>query len=216
MPALHFLERPARGEPDGLIVLHHGRGSDEHDLFGLADRLDPDHRFHVVSPRAPLELPGMPGYHWYVVQQVGYPDSPTFHAACAALAELHDHLWQTTGLSPQQTILGGFSMGAVMSYSLGLMADRPAVAGLLPFSGFIPVEDNWSPDFNRATKALVSHGTLDPVIPVSFGRDAVSQLQEGGMDVEYQEAAVPHTIDLHHLERAQTWARDTLLHTTTG
>ncbi|MCW2922617.1 MAG: phospholipase, partial [Thermoleophilia bacterium] len=62
---LSFRERPADGAPRGLLVLHHGRGSDEADLLGLADHLDPQRRLHVVSPRAPLQLPGSPGYHWY-------------------------------------------------------------------------------------------------------------------------------------------------------
>ena len=44
----------------------------------------------MVTPRAPLTLPGSPGYHWYLVPRVGYPDPETFEAARAALAELHD------------------------------------------------------------------------------------------------------------------------------
>ena len=79
---------PPPASPSGLLVLHHGRGADEHDLLGLADVLDPERRLHVVTPRAPLQLPGWPGNHWYVVPRVGYPDHDTFHAAYAALAEL--------------------------------------------------------------------------------------------------------------------------------
>src|SRR6187455_2977991 len=88
------LERAAAGEAEGLLVLHHGRGTDERDLLGLADFLDPDRRLRVVTPRAPLQLPGSPGYHWYVVPRVGYPDPDTFHAAYASLAALHDELWE--------------------------------------------------------------------------------------------------------------------------
>ena len=73
MSALVHRERPAAGEPDGLLVLHHGRGADEHDLLGLADVLDPERRLHVVTPRAPLVIPGWPGYHWYVVPAGGLP-----------------------------------------------------------------------------------------------------------------------------------------------
>ena len=88
MSALVHRERPAAGEPLGLLVLHHGRGADEQDLLGLADVLDPERRLHVVTPRAPLVIPGWPGYHWYVVPRVGFPDPDTFHAAFTALAEL--------------------------------------------------------------------------------------------------------------------------------
>jgi phospholipase/carboxylesterase len=64
IPELVHAERPAVGDAEGLLVLHHGRGSDEHDLLGLADVLDPERRLHVVTPRAPLQHPGWPGHHW--------------------------------------------------------------------------------------------------------------------------------------------------------
>ena len=139
MAGLVYEQRPAAGEAEGLLVLHHGRGTDERDLLGLADALDPERRLHVVSPRAPLQLPGSPGYHWYLVPRVGYPDHDTFQAAREALAGLHDELWAETGIEPARTVFGGFSMGAVMSYAMALSADRPAVAGILAFSGFVPI-----------------------------------------------------------------------------
>ena len=71
MSSLVHRERLARGEPDGLLVLHHGRGTTEQDLLGLADVLDPDRRLLVVTPRGSLTIPGWPGYHWYVVPRVG-------------------------------------------------------------------------------------------------------------------------------------------------
>src|SRR3954471_19739964 len=109
MSELIYRERAADGEPAGLLVLHHGRGADEQDLLGLADVLDPQRRLHVVTPRAPLQLPGWPGYHWYAVPRVGYPDPDTFAAAHAALAGFHDDLWERTGVGPERTVLGGFS-----------------------------------------------------------------------------------------------------------
>ena len=51
-----YTERRAAGEAEGALVLVHGRGSDEHDLLGLADVLDPARTLHVVTPRAPLAL----------------------------------------------------------------------------------------------------------------------------------------------------------------
>src|SRR5918992_5753188 len=174
MSALTYREQPAAGDAAGLLVLHHGRGADEHDLLGLGDVLDPDRRLHVVTPRAPLTLPGWPGYHWYVVPRVGYPDRATFDAAFQALAALHDELWSRTGLTAQQTVLGGFSMGSVMSYSLGLAAERPAPAGILAFSGFVPVVDGWEPSLadRQALRAFVAHGRRDPIMDVEFARRA--------------------------------------------
>src|SRR5262245_39196736 len=108
MAALTYRERPAAGDPAGLVVLHHGRGADELDLPGLAAALVPARRLHVVTPRAPIALGG--GYHWYLVPRVGYPDPDTFHAAYRQLGEFHDEMWERLGLTPEQTVLGGFSM----------------------------------------------------------------------------------------------------------
>ena len=154
-----YRERPPAGEAGGLLVLHHGRGADEHDLLGLADALDPDRRLHVVTPRGPLTVPGWPGNHWYLVPRVGFPDHETFHAAYAMLSEFHDELWQRTGVPPHRTVLGGFSMGSVMSYALALSAERPAPAGILAFSGFIPTVDGWQPSTGRPRRHSRVHCT---------------------------------------------------------
>src|SRR3954462_2173808 len=132
MSALIYEERPARSEAEGLLVLHHGRGADERDLLGLADVLDPAGRLHVVTPRAPLTLPGSPGYHWYVVPRVGYPDPATFRGAFDALTAFHDELWERTGIGPDGTVFGGFWTGSVTSDSMGLSGDRPQPAGRIP------------------------------------------------------------------------------------
>jgi phospholipase/carboxylesterase len=209
---LFHLERAAAGDPEGLLVLHHGRGTDERDLIALADLLDPDRRLRVVTPRAPLQLPGSPGYHWYLVPRVGYPDPQTFEAARSRLAELHDRLWEETGVGPGRTVLGGFSMGAVMSYALALSADRPAVAGILAFSGFVPMVEGWEPALadRTDTRAFVSHGRRDPVIGVEFAERARELLTDAGFEVTYRESELGHQIDPAHLREAATWLGETL------
>jgi phospholipase/carboxylesterase len=207
MSALAFRERPAAADPDGLLVLHHGRGADEQDLLSLGDALDPGRRLLVVAPRAPLSLPGSPGYHWYVVPRVGYPDPSTFHAAYRLLGCFHDELWERTGLGPRRTVLGGFSMGAVMSLALGLGADRPAPAGVLAFSGFLPVVEGWQPDLSAAgaPRVFIAHGRRDPVIPVDFARRARGVLESARLEVDYHESDVAHQIDPRQIPAASEW-----------
>ncbi|HEY2770861.1 MAG TPA: phospholipase [Solirubrobacteraceae bacterium] len=212
MAELAHRERPATGDPQGLLVLHHGRGTDELDLLPLADVLDPEHRLHVVTPRGPLQVPGWPGNHWYVVPRVGYPDPDTFRASFEALAAFHDGLWERTAIPPPRTVLGGFSMGTVMSYALGLPAERPAPAGILAFSGFVPTVAGWEPSLadRRGLRAFIAHGRTDPVIEVGFGRAARDLLQGAGLPVEYHETDVPHAIDPANLEPARAWLAATL------
>jgi phospholipase/carboxylesterase len=205
--ALVYRERPAAGDPAGLLVLHHGRGADEHDLLGLADVLDPQRRLHVVTPRGPLTLPGWPGCHWYAVPRVGHPDPDTFHAAYEKLAAFHDELWERTGIAPDNTVLGGFSMGSVMSYSLGLPADRPVPAGILAFSGFIPTVAGWQPDLASRPQlpVFIAHGRRDPVIDVDFARRAHALLEGAGLPVDYHESDAAHHIDPAHVPAAVEW-----------
>ena len=212
MTELTFRERPAAGDPAGLLVLHHGRGTDENDLLPLGDVLDPERRLHVVTPRGPLTLPGWSGYHWYVVPRVGYPDPDTFNAAFASLAALHDDLWRRTGLGPEQTVLGGFSMGSVMSYSRGLAGSRPAPAGILAFSGFVPVVEGWSASLEdrQGTRAFIAHGRNDPIMEVGFARQARELLEQGGLEVEYHESDAGHHIDPAHVPAAVEWLAATL------
>ena len=202
-------ERNAAGDPRGLLILHHGRGADEADLLGLADALDPERRLHVVSPRAPLDLGG-PGYHWYVVPRVGYPDPETFHLAYRRLADFHDETWERLGLGPEQTVLGGFSMGSVMSYALGLGPDRPASAGILAFSGFVPVVEGWEPQLPRPTSVFIAHGRRDPIMDIGFAHRARDLLVNSGMDVDYRESDHGHWIEPADAAEAASWLSDTL------
>jgi phospholipase/carboxylesterase len=95
----------------------------------------------------------------------------------------------------------------VMSYALGLGPDRPAPAGILAFSGFIPTVEGWHPSFadRPDTRVLVSHGRNDPVIGVEFGRRAVEQLQAASITVDYRESDAAHNIDPADVPRAVSW-----------
>jgi phospholipase/carboxylesterase len=213
LTSLGFRERPAEGEPDGLLVLHHGRGADEFDLLPLGDAIDPQRRLHVVTPAAPLQLPDTPGRHWYLVPQVGHPDPDSFLAACDALGAFHDELWERTGLGPESTVLGGFSMGSVMSYALGLAGARAAPAGILAFSGFVPELDEWPLEVaaRAGLRTFIAHGRRDPVIGVEFARRARELLSAGGLEVSYHESDLGHQIDAMAVVAAARWLAATLV-----
>jgi phospholipase/carboxylesterase len=203
--------RPARDEPDGAIVLLHGRGADQYDLLPLLDGLDPERRLVGVTPRAPLELPPG-GFHWYVSRAVGYPDRDTFDAAYATLANWLDALPGELGVPWSRTVLGGFSMGAVMSYALGLGPGRPAPAGILALSGFIPTVDGFELDSSGrdGLPVAIGHGTEDPVISVEFARDARRRLEAAGARVLYRESRMFHSIDPVFVHVLQNWLVETV------
>jgi phospholipase/carboxylesterase len=195
------LERPAAGEPEGLLVLIHGRGADERDLYPLLDLLDPERRLLGVTPRGPLSLPPG-GAHWYVVREIGYPDPATFLPTYAALSEWLDGL----GFAPERTVIGGFSQGAVMTYALSLGAGRPRPAASIALSGFMPTVPGFELDLEPPLPPFaIGHGTLDPVISVDWGRRAHETLEAAGVDVLYREYPLPHAVDPCFLDELAPW-----------
>lgn len=194
------------------MVLLHGRGTNEFDLLPLLDELDPDRRLVGVTPRAPLELmPG--GFHWYVSREVGHPDPATFRQAFALLDRWLDALPESLGVPWSRTVLGGFSMGAVMSYALGLGTGRPAPAALIALSGFIPTVEGFTLDEARLAERFpiaIGHGTDDPVISVQFGRQAARTLQEAGANVVYRESPMFHSVDPMFLRELRGWVAGVL------
>jgi phospholipase/carboxylesterase len=203
---LIFRERAAAGDPAGALVLLHGRGVDESDLFPLLDELDPDRRLVGATPRAPLSLPPG-GNHWYAVRQIGYPDPATFHGTFPVLSGWLDGFLAEREIAHDRLVIGGFSMGAVMSYALTLGPDRPRPAALIALSGFIPTVPDFELDVSRAAglPVAIGHGTHDPIISVDFGRDARDRLTAAGADVTYAEAPMPHSVDPGFLAELRTW-----------
>jgi phospholipase/carboxylesterase len=190
-PLVH-LTRPAAAEPEGAIVLFHGRGADEHDLFPLLDALDPERRLLGVTPRGPLSLPPG-GAHWYALGGIPTPNAETFLPTFRQVSAFLDAL----PVPIERIVLGGFSQGAVMSYALGLGGGRPRPAAIMALSGFFPRVDGFDIDLEGldGLSVAIAHGSLDPVIPVDFGREAREVLEVAGADVLYRETPVAHTID---------------------
>jgi phospholipase/carboxylesterase len=187
--------RAAAGEPEGALVLIHGRGADENDLFPLLDALDPERRFVGATPRGPLSLPPG-GAHWYALGGIGTPDATTFHASYAAGSDWLDGFLAEHGIGHDRLVLGGFSQGGVMTYSLGLGRGRPRPAALIALSSFIPSVDGFELDLSPPLPPIaIGHGTLDPVIGVEWGRQARQVLEGAGAEVLYRETPMYHQID---------------------
>jgi phospholipase/carboxylesterase len=209
--SLTYRVRPAAGDPDGALVLLHGRGASEDDLAALADVLDREARLVALLPRGPLALPPG-GAHWYIVREIGYPDRETFLTSFGRASAWLDAVLAEAGIPPERTVLAGFSQGAVMSYSLGLGAGRPRPAGILAMSGFVPRVDGF--DFDLSSHAgmpvSISHGVADPVIGVEWGRDARDRLTGAGLDVRYREDPIGHSISPGALAQAKQALDDAL------
>jgi len=194
---LAALWREPAGEPAGALVLLHGRGADERDLFPLLDLLDPERRLLGVTPGGPHYLPPG-GRHWYALGGIPTPDPATFAATAPRLAGFLDAL----PVPMDRVVLGGFSQGTVMSYAMSLGPGRPRPAGLVAMSGFLPRVADWplEPERLRGVPVGIAHGTLDPVIPAQFAAEAEATLTAAGADVLRLSSPVPHMVDPDWIE----------------
>lgn len=173
-------------------MLLHGRGTSETDVLPLADELDPERRLLAIAPRGPLSLPPG-GSHWYRALGVGYPDPATFLPSFEALTGWLD----SAGIAIERTVIAGFSQGAAMTYALALGEGRPRPAAIVALSGFVPTVEGFALDLDglEGYPVAIGHGTFDPVIDASFGRDARDRLEEAGAEVLWRESPVEHTVD---------------------
>lgn len=202
MAELTVAERRPAGEPEGTLVLVHGRGADERDLHPLLDALDPERRLLGLTPRAPLSLPPG-GAHWYRLAGIPNPDPATFWPSFELLRSWLDGL-------QRPLVLGGFSQGAVMSWALGLGRDaseRPRA--IVALSGFMPVVEGLLLDLSglEGYPIAIGHGSFDKIIPVQFGREAMQRVEAAGAELLYREYPLPHTIDPRFLPELRELVR---------
>lgn len=200
--------REAVGEPEGALVLLHGRGADERDLHPLLDALDPDRRLVGITPRGPLALPPG-GAHWYRLGGLPTPDPATFWPTFETVSRWLDEL----PVAPGRMVLGGFSQGGVMSWALGLGRGRERrPAAILALSCFQPEVEGLELDLEALDgfPVAIGHGTYDDVIPAHFGRAARERVEAAGADVLYREYPLPHTIDPRFLPELRDLVRRAL------
>jgi phospholipase/carboxylesterase len=204
---LVHLDREPAVEPEGALILLHGRGVDERDLHPMLDELDPERRLFGLTPGAPLTNVPPGGRHWYVIREVGHPDEATFVDVLNQLCRSLDDELGRRGIPWEKTVIGGFSQGAAVSCAVALGAGRPRAAGMLMMSGFFPEVSGWEmdPQSKSGMPAYVTHGAFDPVIPVDFGRRARERLEQAGLDVTYRETQVQHGVDFAVFPEIRDW-----------
>lgn len=206
---LHYLVREPKIKSlnPPLIILLHGIGSNEHDLFSFADHL-PD-KFLVVSAQAPYSL-GNNGYAWYHAD-FSTP-KPTFNKEEAeksrnTIIQFIRELKTQHPFDDKQVYLVGFSQGAIMSYSVGLT--RPdLIKGIAIMSGRLLEEVKPLIKPNEKLKQLnifISHGTNDPVLNIQNARDAVAYLKTLDLNPTYKEYPEGHAINNEMLSDLIGW-----------
>jgi phospholipase/carboxylesterase len=203
----HRVRRPAvPAERPPLLVLLHGIGADEEDLFGLAGHLDG--RFLVVSARAPREAEPV-GYAWYALDWSAFPPRADVAQARESLALLQRFLGEAVAAyraDPAGVHLLGFSQGASMA--LGVALARPdLVRSVVAHSGRLPrslVPAAPAPGL-AGLPVLLQHGRHDPVVPVAFADEAKGLLEPLGVALERCDYDLGHEIGPDSLRDLAGW-----------
>ncbi len=205
----YLVRRPdvsSEGKPPLLIQLH-GIGSNERDLFGYSDLLDP--RFVVISARAPNMI-GPAAYAWFEVEYLpqGYNiNTDQFRASYETLARFIGEATEAYQADPQRVYLNGFSQGAGMSLVVAL-AHPELVAGAAIMSGRLLEEGaSWfAPQERlRGLPLLVTHGTEDGVIPIRYARQMRQALEALPVSLTYHEYEMAHEVTPDNLDDVLAW-----------
>jgi len=206
---IHLTQQPRqRSEnPPPLLILLHGYGSNEADLFGLAPYLDP--RFLIVSARAPYKL--MHGsYAWFEIDWTANGmtiDPAQADASRKLVTEFIGAATGAYGADPSRIYLCGFSQGAILSSSVALTTPE-LVAGTVLMSGRVPDElkSLIAPAARLANKPfLVVHGVYDTVLPIQNGRASRAILEKLPIELTYREYPMAHEVSAESLADVTTW-----------
>jgi phospholipase/carboxylesterase len=210
LPLTYLVREPkiAAATPP-LLVLLHGVGSNEEDLFGLADALDP--RFLVLSARAPYAR-GAGAYGWFEVAFT--PEGPVINpeqaeASRQTLLRFVEAAVAAYGADASAVYLMGFSQGAIMSASVAL-TEPERVAGAVLMSGRILPEIRpliAAPERLTGLPLLVVHGTADRVLPILHGRASRDLLETLPVDLDYREYQMGHEVTNQSLGAITLWLR---------
>ncbi|VAW20596.1 Phospholipase/carboxylesterase family protein [hydrothermal vent metagenome] len=204
---------PEGGKPDRLVVLLHGYGSDGNDMISLAEFWQKDMENALfVAPNAPEKCTINPmGYQWFALDTDR--DMSRLNGsekARAVLDEFLADLWRQTGLGPADTLVIGFSQGAMMALDVGLRL-KETLLGIVAFSGALIDEENLPSAIKSRPPVCLVHGDSDDVVPAKLSEKAAQILDDLGVGVAiFIEPGVGHTISMSGLGFCLAFVRQIL------
>ena len=205
----HVVRQPKKASqnPPMLLMLH-GYGSNELDLFSFADELQDE--LLIISARAPYEM-GMGGYAWYAIHLDAhngkFSDVEQAKESIKTISSFVDEL--KSKYTPSKVFMLGFSQGAILSYAVSLNNPKK-INHVLALSGYVNTDIISKEIKNISTDYYASHGTVDQVLPVDWARKSIPFLKSLNLDVEYSEYPVGHGVSPQNFFSAKDWIQKRL------
>ena len=207
---LHYLiqEPKTIKDKNPLLILLHGYGSNEEDLFSFATELPQDH--YVISVRAPYDLQPY-GHAWYAIHfdadENKFSDNVQAKQSVEIIASFIDEIVKQYPIDTENVTLIGFSQGAILSYATALTYPKK-ISKVVALSGYLNQEILPEAIDTKAIshlKFFVSHGSVDQVIPVDWARKAKPALENLGLEIEYHEYPVGHGVAPQNFFDFKNW-----------
>jgi phospholipase/carboxylesterase len=204
-------EPKIKNENTPLLILLHGYGSNEEDLFSFANELS--HELLIISARAPQIL-GYGSYAWYTIHftntQGKFSDIPEAIASRETIAVFIDEMQNKYNIAPENTFLLGFSQGTILSYAVALNYPKK-VQKVIALSGYLNLEllpeDIETNDYSKLD-FFISHGSVDQVIPAAWGRKAPDFLTNLNIKNSYKEYPVGHGVAPQNFFDFKKWIEE--------
>jgi phospholipase/carboxylesterase len=207
---LHHLVRAPKIilDKNPLLLLLHGYGSNEEDLFSFSSELPEE--YYVISARAPYDM-GFGSYAWYAINfdanENKFSDIPQAQQSRDIIANFIDELIANYPIDSTNVSLIGFSQGTILSYAVALSYPEK-IQRVVAMSGYLNL-DMVNPNFNTNNlsnlKIFASHGTVDQVIPIDWARKAAPILSQLGVEVLYKEYPVGHGVAPQNFYDFKNW-----------
>lgn len=195
-------------EKNPLLLLIHGYGSNEEDLFSFATELAD--KYYIVSVRAPYNMQ-YGSYAWYAINfdadQNKFSDNEQAKTSRDLIARFIDELVANYPIDASNVTLIGFSQGTILSYAVAL-SHPEKVQRVVAMSGYVNseiLEENYLKNSFKNLKMFVSHGTVDQVIPVEWGRKAKPFLENLGIETTYKEYPIGHGVSPQNFYDFKNW-----------
>lgn len=208
--SLHFLVREPKVklEKNPLLLLLHGYGSNEEDLFSFASELPEE--YYIISARAPYDMQ-YGSYAWYAINfdadENKFSDIEQAKKSRDIIANFIDELIENYPIDKNAVTLIGFSQGTILSYAVALSYPQK-VQRVVAISGYLnldmAVPHFATHDFSKL-KIFASHGTVDQVIPVDWARKAKPILEQFGVATTYKEYPVGHGVSPQNFFDFKNW-----------
>jgi phospholipase/carboxylesterase len=191
-----------------LLLLVHGYGSNEDDLFSFGSELDD--KYYIVSVRAPYSLQ-FGSYAWYAIHfdadQNKFSDNEQARTSRDLLLQFINELIANYAIDSNNVALIGFSQGAILSYAVALSYPE-TVQRVVAMSGYINtdlLEENYLKNSFSNLKIFTSHGSVDQVIPVEWGKNARPFLENLGVKSTYKEYPIGHGVSPENFADFKNW-----------